>query len=137
MTPGARKLAPLMSLTLPMRAQRHDLGVSARSVECVDITDERAAWLDEDGSATGRPVNRAATRIAHAYGAPFTFHGPVVILGYGRACPIVLDTRHAHLAVAVVSTPTVVRSARQRQYREHAGVAARLLCPALECPSSR
>jgi hypothetical protein len=111
--------------------------IDARSVECTEITDDCDAWLDEDGSATGRPVNRAATRIAHAYGAPFTFHGPVVILGYGRACPIVLDTRHKHLAAAVVSTPTVVRSARRRQYREHAGWQARLPRPAIECPLPR
>ena len=32
------------------------------------ITDRWEAWLDEDGGATGKPVNQAATRLTQSFG---------------------------------------------------------------------
>lgn len=49
--------------------------------ERIQVTTRWEAWLDENGSAAGKPVNEAATRIAHAYGAEYALIGTVVITG--------------------------------------------------------
>ena len=52
--------------------------------ERIWITDRWEAWLDEDGIAAGRPVNQAATRLAHAFGWQSSLLGPAVIVGLDK-----------------------------------------------------
>lgn len=65
-----------------MRSLRALIG--AGCVERIWITDRWEAWLDEDGAATVRPVNEAATRVARSFGFRFSLYGAVVIVGLGK-----------------------------------------------------
>jgi hypothetical protein len=58
--------------------------IGADCVERIQLTSRWEAWLDEDGSATGNPVNQAATLLARSYGWQFSLLGPVVIVGLGK-----------------------------------------------------
>ena len=42
--------------------------IATDCAERIQVTTRWEAWLDENGSAAGKPVNEAATRIARAYG---------------------------------------------------------------------
>lgn len=66
-----------------MRSLRKLIG--ADCAERIQITTRWEAWLDENGSAAGKPVNEAATRIAHGYGAEYALLGTVVITGLDHA----------------------------------------------------
>jgi hypothetical protein len=55
--------------------------IGAGCAERIWITDRWEAWLDEDGTSTGKPVNQAATRLAQSFGWQFSLAGPVVIVG--------------------------------------------------------
>ena len=50
-----------------MRSLRALIGT--RCAERIWITSRWEAWLDEDGAAAGKPVNRAATLVARSFGA--------------------------------------------------------------------
>ena len=52
--------------------------------ERIQVTSRWEAWLDEDGAATGKPVNQAATAVARSFGFEFSFLGPVVITGLDK-----------------------------------------------------
>ncbi|MEV4245961.1 hypothetical protein AB0J63_21415 [Streptosporangium canum] len=52
-------------------------GVSGRS------PDRWSAWLDENGTTTGRPVNHHATALARCCGLEMTLRGPVIVTGIG------------------------------------------------------
>jgi hypothetical protein len=65
-----------------MRSLRALIG--APCVERIWITDRWEAWLDEDGTAAGRPVNQAATLVARSFGARFSLCGTVVIAGLDK-----------------------------------------------------
>ena len=65
-----------------MRSLRALIGTPC--AERIWITDRWEAWLDEDGAATGKPVNQAATRVVHAFGAQFSLRGTVVITGLDK-----------------------------------------------------
>jgi hypothetical protein len=49
-----------------MRSLRALIGTDC--VERIWITSRWEAWLDENGTAAGKPVNQAATFVAHSYG---------------------------------------------------------------------
>jgi hypothetical protein len=55
--------------------------IGTECAERIQITTRWEAWLDENGSAAGKPVNEAATFIARAYGAEYALLGTVVITG--------------------------------------------------------
>jgi hypothetical protein len=78
-----------------MRSLRALIGTEC--VERIWITDRWEAWLDEDGAATGKPVNQAATLIARAFGARFSLCGTVVIAGLDKdtATPTALSPAQA------------------------------------------
>jgi hypothetical protein len=61
-----------------MRSLRTLIGT--RCAERIQVTSRWEAWLDEDGTAAGRPVNQAATLVARSSGFEFSFLGPVVIV---------------------------------------------------------
>lgn len=65
-----------------MRSLRALIGTEY--VERIWITDRWEAWLDEDSAVTGKPVNRAATLVARAFGARFSLCGAVVIAGLDK-----------------------------------------------------
>jgi hypothetical protein len=65
-----------------MRSLRALIG--ADCIERLWITSRREAWLDENGSAAGNPVNQAATFVGHSYGWQFSLRGAVVIVGLDK-----------------------------------------------------
>jgi hypothetical protein len=65
-----------------MRSLRALIGT--RCAERIWITDRWEAWLDEDGAATGKQVNQAATLLAHSFGARFSLCGTVVIVALDK-----------------------------------------------------
>ena len=80
---------PLREIDLPngggprfMRSLRALIGTDC--AERIWITDRWEAWLDENGTAAGKPVNQAATLLAHAFGAEFSLYGTVVIVGLDK-----------------------------------------------------
>lgn len=58
--------------------------IGTKHAERIQVTSRWEAWLDEDGAATGRPANHAATLIARSFGFQFSFLGPVVIVGVDK-----------------------------------------------------
>ncbi len=65
-----------------MRSLRALIGTEC--AERIWITDRWEAWPDEDGAATGKPVNQAATLLARAFGARFSLRGTVVIVSLDK-----------------------------------------------------
>jgi hypothetical protein len=65
-----------------MRSLRTLIGTSC--AERIWITDRWEAWLDEDGTAAGKPVNQAATLLARSFGFRFSLCGIVVIAGLDK-----------------------------------------------------
>ena len=65
-----------------MRSIRALIGTGC--AERIWITDRWEAWLDEDGAATGKPVNQAATLVAQSFGFESSILGPVVIVGVDK-----------------------------------------------------
>jgi hypothetical protein len=55
--------------------------IGAECVERIRVTGRWEFWLDEDGMAAGKAVNREATRVARDFGARFSLCGTVVITG--------------------------------------------------------
>lgn len=60
-----------------MRSLRTLIGT--RCAERIQVTSRWEAWLDEDGAAVGKPVNRAATVVARSFGFEFSLLGAVII----------------------------------------------------------
>ena len=58
--------------------------IGTNCAERIWITDRWEAWLDENGIAAGKPVNQAATRLAHSFGWQLSLLGPVVIIGLDK-----------------------------------------------------
>jgi hypothetical protein len=52
--------------------------------EMVQVTSRWEAWLDENGTAAGKPVNQAATLVAWSFGWQFSLRGTVVIVGLDK-----------------------------------------------------
>jgi len=65
-----------------MRSLRALIG--ADCAQPIQVTSRWEAWLDEDGSAAGKPVNQAATVLAQSYGWQLSLLGTVVIIGLGK-----------------------------------------------------
>ncbi|HXL20592.1 MAG TPA: hypothetical protein VN961_23980 [Streptosporangiaceae bacterium] len=65
-----------------MRSLRALIGTDC--VERIWITSRWEAWLDENGTAAGKPVNQAATFVAHSYGWQFSLRGAIVIVGLDK-----------------------------------------------------
>jgi len=65
-----------------MRSLRNLIG--ADCAERIWITTRWEAWLDENGASAEKPVNRAATRLAHTFGWQFSLHGAIVIVGLDK-----------------------------------------------------
>lgn len=55
-----------------------------RSAERIRATSRWEARLDEDGAATGKLVNQAATLVARSFGFEFSLLGAVVIVGVDK-----------------------------------------------------
>lgn len=70
--PGGRSTGFLRSLRNP---------IGADGAERIGITTRWEAWLDEDAITAGKPVNQAATRLAHSFGWQFRFRGDIIIVG--------------------------------------------------------
>ncbi|HEX4102690.1 MAG TPA: DUF3846 domain-containing protein [Pseudonocardiaceae bacterium] len=77
--------------------------IDTQVVEAVTLTGRWHAWVDEEGAR--RPVNHAATAIAHDCGMSATLHGTVILTGFhprsGRArslSPAQLDAIGRRLA---------------------------------------
>ncbi|NUK00327.1 DUF3846 domain-containing protein [Streptomyces lunaelactis] len=62
--------------------------IGAECAECVAVTDRWDAWLDEESAVRRRPLNEAATRLAHDYGARVRLRGTVVIVGADRGANV-------------------------------------------------
>jgi hypothetical protein len=58
--------------------------IGTECAERIRVTSRWEAWLDEDGAATGKLVNQAATRLAQSFGWQLSLLGPVVIVGLGK-----------------------------------------------------
>lgn len=58
--------------------------IGTKHAERIQVTSRWEAWLDEDGAATGKPANQAATLVARSFGFQFSFLGPVVITGLDK-----------------------------------------------------
>ena len=58
--------------------------IGAECAERIRVTSRWEAWLDEDGTAAGKPVNQAAALVARSFGFEFSFLGPVVIAGVDK-----------------------------------------------------
>jgi hypothetical protein len=58
--------------------------IGTQYTERIWITDRWEAWLDEDGTAAGKPVNQAATLLARSFGFRFSLSGIVVIAGLDK-----------------------------------------------------
>lgn len=65
-----------------MRSLRTLVGTDC--AERIHVTSRWETWLDEDGAASGKPVNQAATLVARSFGFEFSFLGPVVITGVDK-----------------------------------------------------
>lgn len=55
--------------------------IGAEQVERFRVTGRWEFWVDEDGRAAGKAVNKLATRVARDFGVPFSFLGSVVVTG--------------------------------------------------------
>ena len=58
--------------------------IGTECAERIRVTSRWEAWLDEDGAATGKPVNQAATLVAQSFGFESSILGPVVIVGVDK-----------------------------------------------------
>jgi hypothetical protein len=54
--------------------------IGTECAERIQVTSRWEAWLDEDGAASGKPVNQAATLLAHSFGWEFGLFGATVIV---------------------------------------------------------
>jgi len=111
-----------------MRSLRTLIGTQC--AERIWITSRWEAWLDEDGSAAGKPANQAATVIARSFGARFTLRGTVVIVGLDEDTgkPADLSAAQAdailnHVRAAQLAPPDMLAWLRARQESTAATVA--------------
>jgi hypothetical protein len=72
--------------------------------ERIQVTSRWEAWLDEDGTAAGKPVNQAATLVARSFGFEFSLLGPVVIVGVDKdtAEPAALSPAQARAILEMI-----------------------------------
>jgi len=86
-----------------MRSLRTLIGT--RCAERIWLTSRWEAWLDEDGAAAGKPANQAATLVARSFGARFSLHGTVVIVGLDKdmAGPAALSPAQAGAILEKIS----------------------------------
>lgn len=88
-----------------MRSLRKLIGTDC--AERIQVTSRWEAWLDENGSAAGKPVNEAATRIARDYGTECTLLGTVVITGLDHAGePAGLSPAQAGIVLGKITAPS-------------------------------
>ena len=81
--------------------------IDTRCAERIQVTGRWEAWLDEDGSAAGKPVNEAATRIARDYGTECALLGTVVITGRDHAGdPAGLSPAQAGIILGRIAAPS-------------------------------
>jgi hypothetical protein len=87
-----------------MRSLRKLIGTDC--AERIQVTTRWEAWLDENGSAAGKPVNEAATRIARGYGTEYAILGTVVITGLDHAGePAGLSPAQAGIILGKIEAP--------------------------------
>ena len=86
-----------------MRSVRALVGTPC--AERIWITDRWEAWLDEDGAATGKPVNQAATLVARSFGAQFSLRGTVVIAGLDKDTPAALSSAQVDAILKKIKGP--------------------------------
>jgi len=65
-----------------MRSVRALIGTDC--AERIRVTDRWEAWLDEDGTAAGKPVNQAAMLLARSFGWQLSLCGAVVVIGLDK-----------------------------------------------------
>ena len=84
--------------------------IGAECTERIQVTSRWEAWLDENGTAAGKPVNQATTRLAHAFGADFSLYGTVIIVGLdkGADAPASLSPAQASLIPQRMSAPATL-----------------------------
>jgi hypothetical protein len=89
-----------------MRSLRALIG--ADCAERIWITSHWEAWLDENGSAAGKPVNRAASLLAQSYGWQVSLLGTAVIVGLDKDAdnPAELSQAQVDAIIRKVSCPT-------------------------------
>ena len=82
--------------------------IGAECTERIQVTSRWEAWLDENGTAAGKPVNQAATVVARSFGFEFSFLGPVVITGVDKdtAGPAALSPTQAGAILEVIRAPS-------------------------------
>ena len=94
---------PPRELDLPGGGTRFMRSLKALiGTECAEriwVTSRWEAWLDEDGAATGKPVNQAATLVARSFGFEFSLHGAVVIVGVDKDSELEQPGRHPGRAI--------------------------------------
>lgn len=88
-----------------MRSLRTLLG--AGCAERIAVTSHWEAWLDEDGTAAGKPANQAAIFLARSFGLGFTLRGTVVITGRGKDTAVAaLSPDQAAAVLEVIRAPS-------------------------------
>jgi hypothetical protein len=82
--------------------------IGTEHAERIQVTSRWEAWLDEDGAATGKPVNQTATLIARSFGFEFSLLGPVVIVGVDKhtAEPAALSPAQAGAILEKIREPS-------------------------------
>ena len=82
--------------------------IGTKHAERIQVTSRWEAWLDEDGAATGKPTNQAATLVARSFGFQFSFLGPVVIVGVDKhtAEPAALSPAQARAILEKIREPS-------------------------------
>ena len=73
--------------------------IGAECTERIQVTSRWEAWLDENGRAAGKPVNRAATLLAQAFGAGFSIYGTVVIVGLAKDADVPASLSQAQVSL--------------------------------------
>jgi hypothetical protein len=73
----------------------------------LEVPNRWEAWLDEDGVAAGKPVNRATTFLARSFGWQCSLCGPVVVTGLDKnKAPAELPAGQASVILVKIKAQT-------------------------------
>jgi hypothetical protein len=78
-------------------------GGGTRCAERIQLTSRWEAWLDEDGTTAGKPVNQAATLVARSFGFEFSLLGRSSGTPGRDAAPVAVAARSGQGAARVRS----------------------------------
>ena len=80
--------------------------IGTRCAERIRVTTRWEAWVDEDGTAAGKPSNQAATLLVRSFGARFSLCGTVVVTGLDdTAGPAALSPDEASAILERIRAP--------------------------------